>query len=194
MIDTKLRKNFQPIFNKIASIFAKLEIHPDTITIIALLLGILASIMIVIDKTILFLIFLWLSGLMDVIDGTVARMTNKSSKKVAYMDLIFDRMVEASIILGFYFLLPQNTLAYLLFFVSVLFNFTTFMVAGALFKNDGPKSMHYDVGIAERTETFIVFSLLIIFQKYIFIILILFDLIIFMTGIIRFYRIMKYVD
>lgn len=72
--------------------------------------------------------------MLDVLDGTVARLTGCSTKIGAYVDLIFDRMVEASVIMGFYFLLPQYALAYLLFFVSVLFNFTTFIVAGTILK------------------------------------------------------------
>lgn len=51
--------------------------------------------------------------------------------------------------------------------------------------------MHYDVGLAERTETFIVFSLMILFQKYTYIILMSFNGIIFLTGFIRFFRIIR---
>jgi phosphatidylglycerophosphate synthase len=135
---------------------------------------------------------LWISGLLDVLDGSVARLTGKSSASGAYMDLIFDRMVEAFIILGFTILAPANYIAYILFYISVIFNFTTFIVAGALFKNDSKKSMHYDTGIAERTETFIVFSLMLIFKNHITVILMVFNAIIFLTGIIRFYKVIKY--
>lgn len=191
MIDTKLRGMVQPSFNYIAKGMIKLKLKPDTITGLAFVIGISASIGIGVGFTWLPIILLWLSGLLDVLDGTVARLTNKSSKVGAYMDLIFDRMVEASIILGFYALMPEHSLAYLLFFVAVLFNFTTFIVAGALFNNEGAKSMHYDVGIAERTETFIVFTLMIIFAQQLFIILMIFNVIVFMTGLIRFTRIIN---
>lgn len=191
MIDTKLRGTFQPLFNKAAKIFIEFKIQPDTITSAAFLLGLVAGGLVAFNHLILGLVFLWISGLLDVLDGSVARLTGKSSKRGAYMDLIFDRMVEAVIILGFFFLLPEYALIYILFFIAAMFNFTTFIVAGALFNNTGEKSMHYDVGIAERTETFIVFSLMMIFPRYIIAILATFDVIIFLTGMIRFYRIMK---
>lgn len=191
MIDTKLRGIAQPLFDKVSGIFVKLKIQPDRITIAALIFGLMAGGFVVLDLRLLAFVFLWISGLLDVLDGSVARLCGKSSKRGAYMDLVFDRMVEASIILGFYFLLPENALVYLLFFITVLFNFTTFIVAGALFDNDGEKSMHYDVGIAERTETFIVFSLMMIFPSYLVIILGIFDVIIFITGVIRFNNILK---
>lgn len=191
MIDTKLRGGFQPFFNKMAGVLIKLKIQPDTITIAAFIIGLMAGGFIALDMRLLGLLLLWCSGLLDVLDGSVARLSGKSTKWGAYMDLIFDRMVEAAIILGFYFLMPEHALVYILFFVAVLFNFTTFMVAGALFSNTGEKSMHYDVGIAERTETFIVFSLMILFPKQIHIILGIFNGIIFLTGSIRFHRIQQ---
>ncbi len=192
MIDSKLRKNIQPLFNKIAGLFIKLKMTPNMITVLAFIIGLLAAICIGFNYTILAFVLLWLSGLLDVLDGTVARLTGRSNPVGAYMDLILDRMVEAAVVLGLFYAYPEHVWMYLIFFVAVLFNFTTFIVAGALFENDSKKSMHYDVGIAERTETFIVFSLVILLPQYIFSILLTFNTIIFITGIIRFLRVIKY--
>ena len=192
MIDSKLRKNIQPLFNKIAGLFIKLKMKPNMITVLAFIVGLLAAICIGFKYTILAFVLLWISGLLDVLDGTVARLTGQSNPVGAYMDLILDRMVEAAVVLGLFYAYPEHVWMYLIFFVAVLFNFTTFVVAGALFKNDSKKSMHYDVGIAERTETFIVFSLVILLPQYIFPILLTFNAIIFITGIIRFLRVIKY--
>lgn len=191
MIDTKLRKNVQPIFDKIAVLLIKMKLKPNMITLIAFLVGLLAGLCIGLKYSLLALVLLWLSGLLDVLDGTVARITGQSSSVGAYMDLILDRMVEAAIILGLYHAYPEHAWTYLLFFVAVIFNFTTFIVAGALFKNDGNKSMHYDVGIAERTETFIVFTLLMLLPNFIFPVLMTFNIIVFLTGCIRFSRVIK---
>jgi len=191
MIDTKLRKNVQPIFDKLAGLFIKMKLSPNKITLLAFVVGLLAGLFTGMRYSVLAVILLWLSGLLDVLDGSVARLKGESSSVGAYMDLILDRMVEAAIILGLFHAYPKQAWMYLLFFVAVIFNFTTFIVAGALFKNEGKKSMHYDVGIAERTETFIVFTLLILLPKYIFQILLCFNIIIFITGCIRFYRVVK---
>ena len=192
MIDTRWRSRFEPIFNFLERNLVQFKIKPNTITIVAFAIGLLSAIFIGFNKPMVALVLLWISGLLDVLDGSVARLTGKSSANGAYMDLIFDRLVEAFIILGFTILDPTNYLAYILFYISVIFNFTTFIVAGALFKNVGTKSMHYDTGIAERTETFIVFSLMLIFKNHISPILMVFNAIIFLTGTIRFYKVIKY--
>jgi len=192
MIDSKFRGLFQPIFNTIAKILVHLKIKPSTLTFLAFIAGIAAAILIFLNQYLPALGVLWISGLLDVLDGTVARLKNESSKRGAYLDLIFDRMVEAAVIIGFYFAFPQNAIVYLLFFVAVLFNFTTFMVAASLFANTSLKSMHYDSGLVERTETFIVFSLMLLFTGQIFWILMVFNILIFITGIIRFLKITKY--
>ena len=192
MIDSKFRNSFQPIFDRIAKIFIMLKIKPSTITIFAFIIGLVSAFLIFLNQYLAALALLWISGLLDVLDGTVARINNQSSKRGAYIDMIFDRMVEAAVILGFYFAFPEFAPAYMLFFVAVIFNFTTFTVAGSLFHNTSLKSMHYDSGLAERTETFIVFSLMLLFTGQIFWILMIFNIIIFITGIIRFFKITKY--
>jgi phosphatidylglycerophosphate synthase len=175
----------------LARLIAKTGMTANQVTWLAFVLGILSASSLTFKWNLLAIFLLWLSGLMDVLDGTVARLKGTSSKKGAYMDLILDRMVEASIILAFYFAYPESTFAYLLFFVAVLFNFTTFIVAGALYKNDSSKSMHYDFGLAERTETFITFSLMMVFPGWINYILMTFNVIVFITGLIRFTRMMR---
>ncbi|MDW7657919.1 MAG: CDP-alcohol phosphatidyltransferase family protein [Bacillota bacterium] len=192
MIDTKWRSIFQPIFNLLAKPLVILHIQPDSITWAAFALGIAAGLCLALGFPVWSLALLWLSGLLDVLDGTVARLTGKSGKVGAYLDLVLDRMVEAAIILGFAWAYPDTAFVCLLFFTAVLFNFTTFVVAGALFQNQGSKSMHYDVGLAERTETFIVFTLIVLFPLAGTIILLIFDAIIFLTGILRFIRIVRY--
>jgi len=193
MIDTKLRGVVQPHFNSIGRVFLRCGLKPNTITWSAFVVGVLSGLLTSLDMRFLAFSALWISGLLDVIDGTVARLSNKSSVKGAYMDLILDRMVETAFILGFTFLIPQGYLAYILFLISVIFNFSTFIVAGALFENTGLKSMHYDIGLIERTETFIVFSSMLFLKEYSFLILTVFSMLIILTGIIRFARIMKYI-
>ncbi len=192
MIDSRWRSKFQPLFDNMGNKLAVLNITPQTITWGAFALGILASILVTQGWMLLSIFLLWLSGLLDVLDGTVARLTKNSTKGGAYMDLILDRMVEAVYVLAFAYKFPQANYAFLFFYIAVIFNFTTFIVAGGLFQNTGVKSIHYDVGIAERTETFIVFTLMALLTNYVFPILMVFNAIIFMTGIIRFKRVLKH--
>lgn len=189
MIDTRLRKKVQPGFDLLGKTLSKTGLTPNAITTIAFIIGVTAAIAVAYGYVILALVLLWLSGLLDVLDGTVARLTGQSSKLGAYLDLIFDRVVEGSMMLGFYALMPDLVWPILIFYVGAMFNFTTFLVAANLFKNDGQKSMHYDIGILERTETFILFSLLMLFPNLAFILLMVFNILMILTGILRFRRV-----
>ncbi len=192
MMDSKCRAQIQGQFDRLVCLSGLVKIHPNLISVFAFLLGLSAAVLLGMGQVWGALVCLWLSGLLDVFDGTVARLANKSSKLGAFLDLIFDRLVEAFVILGFFFFQPQAVLHYLLFFVVVLFNFSTFVVAGALFKNEGKKSMHYDIGVVERTETFVFFSLMMLFPSYLQLVLGICNALICLTALLRMYRIIQH--
>lgn len=189
-----MRDFFQPAFNTLSGPLVKAGISANTLTGLAFTSGLCAGGLIAIGQVPAGASVLWFSGLLDVLDGSVARLSGKSSKAGAYMDLILDRMVEAAIILGFAWWFPEPVFAYLLFFSAVIFNFSTFIVAGALFANTGKKSMHYDVGLAERTETFLVFTAMAVWPQEIHAILMVFNLVIFYTGIQRFVKVIRFLN
>lgn len=165
MLDTHGRKWIQPIINKISVIFIKLKMSPIKLTVFALLLGITAAFMNAISAPIMALIFLWLSGLMDVLDGTVARMTNKKSDLGAFLDITFDRIVELSILYSF--VIRDQQLLFIAFILATTFvlSITVFLTVASLTKNNSEKAFYYQAGITERTETFIFFSLMILFNS-----------------------------
>ncbi|GAH39487.1 unnamed protein product, partial [marine sediment metagenome] len=83
---------------------------------------------------VLALIFFLLAGLLDFIDGAVARFTQKATKKGAYLDTISDRYVEGIILLGFLFLpLPVFLLSAKVWIFLALFGsfLTTYSKAAA---------------------------------------------------------------
>ena len=73
MLDTHARRLVQPIFDAMAQAFARRGIGPLAVTLSAALLGGLAAGALALDWTILFLALLWFSGLLDAVDGTLAR-------------------------------------------------------------------------------------------------------------------------
>lgn len=192
MIETHARKHIQPLFNTIGLHVAHYHITPGMITLCAFITGITAGACIAYGYLKTALILLCISGLLDVLDGTVARITGTSHAFGAYCDLIADRMVEAAVILGFAILYPEHMLAYLLFFVAVLLHFSTFVTAGALFPNMGAKSMHYDASIVERAEAFIIFFAMLLWPHHIFVALMMLNVVIIIAGITRFIRVMEY--
>ncbi len=188
MLEHHIRPTCQKYFDVLG---IHIPLTANQMTLCALVSGILSAIFLGQGYMIIALAFLWLSGLCDVLDGTIARLTNTTHPFGAYTDLIADRMVESALMIGFALRYPENYLSYLLFMVALLFHFSTFVVAGSVFQNNGPKSMHHDRSIVERAEAFVVFSFMILYPQGIFYILMPFTVIVFISGCARFLRVKK---
>lgn len=189
MIDSKGRKFIDKPVDFFAKLAFKANLTPDNVTILAFIFGLIASIFIAYDRIALSLLMLWFSGLLDVVDGQLARISNKTSKSGALLDMILDRMVEGFFVLGMVISNQNLAVPVILFLIVVIFNFSTFLAAGALITNKSVKSMHYDTGLIERTETFIFFTIAAIAVNQRAILLILMTLLIALTGIKRFVKI-----
>ncbi len=109
---------------------------PDTnkLTLIAFCVGISAPVFLMYGYAGIALTCLLCSGFCDILDGTVARLTHTTHPFGAYIDLISDRMVESALVYRFTVLHPDLYVLYMLFLISVLLHFSTFLAAGALFK------------------------------------------------------------
>jgi len=192
MIESHMRVKIQPLFDKCGRILLSCNFTANAITVISFVSGIFSGLSLALHHIPFALFFLWLSGFCDVMDGTVARLSDSSKKVGAYIDLISDRMVEAAVILGFTFFAPRHYLVYILFLIALLLHFSTFAVAGSLFGNSGKKSMHYDKSLVERAEAFIFFSLMMLFPHYIFELFLVFNFLVFASAITRFFRVLNY--
>lgn len=189
MIDTKMRKFVQIVFAAAAKPVIAAGISANAVTVTAFIIGLITAFCIAFGFWTAALYTLWLSGFLDALDGTVARNTHTTTKAGAFLDLLFDRIVEGFIVIAFAYAQSSLVFPALFFLFSALFNFSTFLLAGALFKNNGKKSMHYDAGIIERTEVFVFFSIMLIIPALSAVTLWVMDLLIFITGIIRFRKI-----
>ncbi len=191
MLDTHARKYFNPLFDVVASIFIKANISANAITMVAFIVGIISAVLLYFEKDMLSLVFLWLSGFLDVIDGEVARKTNTKSMIGAQFDIISDRIVEILFIWAI--ALKNDKILYeLLFLVSmILISMTVFLTTGMISKNDTKKSFYYQSGIMERTEGFIMFTLMIIFKKHIDKVILVYALLILFTILQRIHETIK---
>ncbi len=192
MLDTKARTYIQPIFEKTADFFINKNISANQVTILALIVGLISSILLYIDMNILAVIFLWISGYFDALDGTIARKTKSNSKLGGFIDIIFDRIIEISIILSL--CIKNESLAiYSVFLLSgIILSMTIFLTSAALIDKDSKKAFYYQAGLAERTEGFIMLSLAMIFINYANIIIVIFALMVFYTAVQRFIETIKY--
>ena len=105
---------------------------------------------------------LWLSGLIDAADGTLARLTNSSSPLGAILDITFDRVVELSMITALAWRFPDARFELVILAGVIAIAMSLFLSIGAAVANRTVKSFHYAPGLGERTEAFICLSLMIL--------------------------------
>lgn len=173
MLDTYARKHVQPAVDKTADYLLKKGWTANGVTKTAFAIGLSSGLFIYLGHPMLALVVLWLSGFLDVVDGTMARKT-KPSPWGTLLDISFDRLVEISVILGLAFRFPDSMWALLLLSASIIVAMTIFLTVGALSENQGVKSFYYQAGLAERTEGFILFTLMIALPSYLTVITLLF--------------------
>lgn len=188
MLDTHARKYVNPIIELGAKFLLRLKLTPNNVTILALLLGVSTSIFLYFDMQIIAVTLLWVSGYLDAVDGAMARRSNSSSSFGTLLDIVSDRIVEVSIVLvlGLKFVDVRYNLIVLT--VCILMSMTIFLTVGALSEKKGVKSFYYQAGVAERSEGFIFFSLMILIPSYLGIITNIFSILIIITAIQRFWR------
>lgn len=187
MLDTKARKIVQPTIERTADYFIKLNLSANNITIIALIIGIIPSVLLFLGASnIAAVIILWISGYLDAVDGTIARKTNSSSIFGTIMDITFDRIVEISLIITLSYRYSENPLIFVLLASSIVLSMTIFLTVAAASEKKSEKRFYYQPGLAERTEGFIMFSLMAIFTTYIDYICLIFTVMILYTAIQRF--------
>lgn len=165
MLDTHARKYIQPVVETSADALLKMGLTANGVTKVACAIGVTTGVFIYFDEPIWAVLVLWLSGYLDVVDGTMARKTKPSSWGTL-LDISFDRLVEISVILGLAFRFPDARWALLLLSVSIIMAMTIFLTVGALSEKQGMKSFYYQAGLAERTEGFLLFTLMIVFSTY----------------------------
>ncbi|QMT16007.1 CDP-alcohol phosphatidyltransferase family protein [Planococcus maritimus] len=173
MLDTYARKHVQPAVDKTADYLLKKGWTANGVTKTAFAIGLSSGLFIYLGHPMLALVVLWLSGFLDVVDGTMARKT-KPSPWGTLLDISFDRLVEISVILGLAFRFPDSMWALLLLSASIIVAMTIFLTVGALSEKQGVKSFYYQAGLAERTEGFILFTLMIALPSYLTVITLLF--------------------
>ena len=182
MLDTHGRKYVEPIIESVANAFINRNISANKVTVLAFVLGISSGGWMLLGQPLIATAILWISGLLDAVDGAIARKTGTSSSWGALMDITFDRIVELSVIISLAVLYPQARLVLIMLTGSIIISMTVFLTVGALSKNTKNKAFYYQAGLAERTEGFIMSSLMMLFSNHIIIITIVYFLAILFTA------------
>ena len=157
MVLAKRRDRFANFSVKVGLAFSKLPLSANQWTLLSLVPMFFALYFLVSQQFLLAAGLFLLSAFMDLIDGSVARVTGTVSKKGAYLDTVVDRYVEGIIILGLLFAglpdfyLPVTAWLFVYFFGAMM---TTYVKAAAKEKELTEKELRG--GFLERAERLLI--------------------------------------
>ena len=151
-----LRESLKPYLQNIGRAFASTGISPNVWTVVGLVFAFGASVIYGINieySLILGGIILLVSGFFDIVDGQVARYTNKISKTGGFLDSVFDKIAEVAIFFGI--LIGGYADPYLVFLAITL----SLLVSYVRAKADAAQIKLQGIGIGERAERLLVIAI-----------------------------------
>ncbi len=173
MLDRFITPLIKPAVEAIASSLVRLGLRADHVTLIAFGLGICAAISIALRAYWSGAAFILLSRLCDALDGAVARQT-EATDAGGYLDITLDFLFYAGIVLAFAYAAPAaNALPAATLLTSFIGTSSSFLAFAALAAKRGITSMAYPNksfyflgGLAEATETLVIFIAMCIWPQY----------------------------
>ena len=135
----------------------KSRLKPNTLTWLALAISIIAAGTIATNHLIIGGFLVLLSGLFDIMDGAMARLTNQVTRFGALLDSTFDRISDAVLLLGLLvlYLMSGGTIELVLIFLALVGSFLTSYVRA---RAEGI-GINCPVGLFTRTERVIILAL-----------------------------------
>ena len=172
MLDAKLRPLIDPPLNAVGKTLAGWGMSANLLTFVGLAIGLGGAVAIAHGALWAGLALIVLNRLADGLDGAVARAAGPTPLG-GYFDIVADFAFYVSVPLAFGLLSSANTtaaLALVASFVLTGVSFLAFAVIAAERGEDttahGKKSFFYSTGIAEGTETVMVFVLMALFPQW----------------------------
>jgi archaetidylinositol phosphate synthase len=152
-----LRETLQPALEKMGRGFASTGLSPTFWTVVGLVFALVSAVVYGLGiefGLIIGGVLLLVSGFFDMVDGQVARVTGKTSKKGSYFDSMFDKIAETAIFLGI--LIGGYAEPYIVLLAITL----SLLVSYARAKSDALNIKLQGVGIGERAERLLVIAII----------------------------------
>ncbi len=173
MLDRHITPLIRPAVDALARSLVKLGLRANHITLSAFAIGIIAMICIALRAYFMAAILILVSRLCDALDGAVARQT-EATDAGGFLDIALDFLFYAGIVLAFAFAAPKtNALPAAVLLMSFVGTTSSFLAFAALAAKRGITSMEYPDksfyflgGLAEATETLIIFIAMCIWPRW----------------------------
>ena len=154
-----LKSGYLKVIDPVANWLVRRGVHPNTITVVGTLCTVAGGVIYAMGHISTGGWFLGFTALFDVLDGTVARRSNKSSTFGAFLDSTLDRVADGALLSGlavFYALNPvhRNVPMVVVCLAGLIGSFMTSYIrarAEAL-------GMDAKVGMVQRPERFVLLS------------------------------------
>lgn len=195
MIETYVRPLYQKVLVDPVAVPLKSVLSPNTVTALSGVFGVLVAPVLLWGEPWAAFLFLMMSGYLDTLDGTLARLQNKSTPLGTVFDIFSDRVVECAVILGLCLISSETRGPFsLLMLGSVLLCVTAFLVVGIFTENMSNKGFFYSRGLMERPEAFVFFALMIFLPQYFQPLALTFSALVFFTAVVHIYRFVKFCE
>ncbi|MDA0911021.1 MAG: CDP-alcohol phosphatidyltransferase family protein [Proteobacteria bacterium] len=191
MIESSLRPLFQRVFIQPLLHIGARHLPANAITIASLITGFMSAAFLSAEFNFMAILWLLISGYLDILDGSVARIQNNSTHFGTVLDILSDRLVESFIVIALFIRDPTLAFVCLLMMMSMLVCVSSFLLVGIFSEKQSEKSFYYSPGLMERAEAFIFFIAMIIFNQFSLIIGIVFTLLVLWTTGVRVYQFYK---
>ncbi|MFA5416400.1 MAG: CDP-alcohol phosphatidyltransferase family protein [Methanoregula sp.] len=149
---TALRPRFIKYLEPVAGLFVRCHITPNQISVLALLAGITCAVLFVERQFLWGSLALFLSAVLDLVDGSVARMTDRHTRFGAVFDWIVDKYVDALVLLG----IGLSGTAIISQYVTVPpitdFAIVVFAIIGSLMNTFIKPVVYAEIGYREKVE------------------------------------------
>lgn len=155
------------IARRVAQVFARTPVTPNMLTIFGFLLNVVVAALLATGNLIPGGIMIIVAGVFDMLDGALAKVTNRSSDFGAFLDSVVDRYSEATVLFGlllYYYQQPNQeglieiVLIYVILVGSMMISYARAR-AGAL-------QISNEVGLMARPERVILLAVGLLVNSY----------------------------
>jgi phosphatidylglycerophosphate synthase len=163
MVDSALRSLIDPPLNAAGRVLAGLGVGANAASLLGLVIGVAGAAAIAVQEYGVGVVLILLNRLIDGLDGAIARARGLTDFG-GYLDIFADFVFYAAVPVGFAMADPANQLAAAVLLASFIMAGTSFLAwavfaakRGLTTRAQGEKSFYYMAGLAEGTETIVVF-------------------------------------
>jgi len=159
MVSNKYRGSVGKYLEAIVRPLARIGLTPNALTFIGLAISLLGAYLFARGEQVFAALVLLFGSLVDALDGTLARLTGKTSRFGAFMDSTFDRISDGAVLFG---IAAGGLVSWRVAFIAFM---GSYLVSYERCRAELAGSGKLTVGIAERAERLLILIVTALFSR-----------------------------